>query len=138
MCPQKREKEIQRSPNRPLQADGPCCGSTLEYLPSITLLSVACRGWRKAFCFGLLPKIPAVVNICNQCRLVVSVLLAFLLKVFKSILVAERQMGRGSRDECMSQAALPALLPAATLRTSSGRQVAPSTADVTAPHPPRH
>ena len=88
---------------------------TLEYLPSITLLSIARRGRSKAFSFEPLPKIPAVVNICNQYRLVVSVLLAFLLKVFKSILVAGGEMGRGKADECVPQVALPALLPDAAL-----------------------
>lgn len=108
---------------------------TLEYLPSITLLSVACSGRSKTFSFGPLPKVPAVVNICNQYRLVVSVLLASLLKIFKSILVAGREMGRGEVGECTPRLALAAPLPTPPYRTFSGRQAAPSTADVTAPHP---
>lgn len=68
---------------------------TLKYLPSIILLYIACRGRSKTFSFEPLPKIPAVVNICYQYRLVVSVLLAFLLEVFKGIPVAGGEMGRG-------------------------------------------
>lgn len=138
---------------------------TLEDIPPIILLFVACRGRSKAFCFGPLPKIPAVVNICNQYGLIVSVLLAFLLEVFKSILVAGGEMGRGEEGECLPWGGLPALLPdAAQLclmlpdtawcclmlpsiaqhcpvlphRTFSGRQAAPSTGDATAPRPLPH
>lgn len=74
---------------------------TLKYLPSIILLYIACRGRSKTFSFEPLPKIPAVVNICYQYRLVVSVLLAFLLEVFKGIPVAGGEMGRGEEGECL-------------------------------------
>lgn len=66
---------------------------------STSPLYIACRGMSKTFSFGLLPKIPAVVNICNQDRLVVCVLLAFLLEFFKGIPVAGGEMGRGEVGE---------------------------------------
>lgn len=114
---------------------------TLEYLLSNTLLSIVRRGRSKAFSLGPLPKIPAVVDICNQYRLVVCLLLAPLLKIFKSILVAGGEMARGEMNQCVCWAALPALLLPHVFffyHTFSGRQRAPLTDDVIAPRPLLH
>lgn len=110
-------KERERSPgvSKPSSAVRGTFFCPVWNLPSTTLLSIACRGRSKAFSFGALPKIPAVVDICNQYSLVVCVLLALLLKVFKSILVAGGEVARGEVNQCVRCAARPALLPGVVL-----------------------